>query len=178
MLSLLKVLIIFLGYVIFIALLLLQAFLKQLLVQDRLKYLRNGIGLGFMANVPSLIITLRPTWVDVRRQDNNVHAPNINNPIPSIPFLLCLHSWHSLICRTHFILVHLKQRYRAGQFPYSCQRGVFQHYIFQLARKLSRIILRYLHLSYIPLSRLSELFSVRGSFLSWSIHQAACVHLR
>ena len=179
MLGFLKVFSIFLEQVILIALLLHQACLvKQLPLQNQLKYLVNGIVLDFMANVPGLIITLRPTWVDVRRkrQEGNVHATNINSPIPSIPSLLCLHSWHSPICRTHFIPAHLRERYIASQFPYSCQNSLMA-LNFQLARKLIRANLSYLHLFYIPHSRLSELFSVGGRFLSWVIHQAAYIQL-
>lgn len=84
-----------------------------------------------------------------KRQEGNVHATTINSPIRSIPSLLCLHSGHSPICRTHFIPAHLRQRYIAGQFPYSCQNSLTV-LNFQLARKLIRAMLSYLHQFYIP----------------------------
>lgn len=179
MIGFLKVFSIFLEL---LALLLHQVCLvKQLLLQDRVttSFTRClNLVLDFMANVTGLIITLRPTWVDMRRKrpEGDVHATNTNSPIPSIPSLLCLHSWHSPICRTHFIPAHLRQRYIADQFPYSCQNSA-RALTFQLARKLISAISSYLHLLYILHSRLSELFSMGGSFFSWLVHQAAHTQL-
>lgn len=178
MLGFVKLLSIFLEQV--IALLFHQACLvKKFPLQDRLKYVVNRTVLDFMPYVSGLITTLRPTWVYVRRkrQEGNVHATNTNSPIPSIPSLLCLHSWHSPICRTRFIPAHLRQRYIASQLPYSCQNSLMA-LNFQLPRKLIRAILSYLHLFYIPHSRLSESFSMGRSFLSWFVHQAAYIQLR
>ena len=127
-----------------------------------------------MANVPGLIITLRSTCVDVRRkrQEGNVPATNINSPIPSIPSLLCLHSWHSPICRTHFIPAHLRQSYIASRFPYSCQNSLMA-LNFQLEENWSGLS-SYLHLFYISHSRLSELFFMGGSFVL--VHTSGCLN--
>lgn len=68
------------------------------LFQDRAKNVVNGIVLGFMADVPGLIVTLRLTWVDVgrKRQEGDIKAINPSSPIPSIPH--SLHAVHS--CRS------------------------------------------------------------------------------
>lgn len=69
MLDFLKVFSIFLEQVILFVLLLHQACLvKQIPLQNRLKHLVNRIVLDFTASVPGFIITLRSTWVDVRRE--------------------------------------------------------------------------------------------------------------
>lgn len=65
-------------------------------------------------------------------------SKNINSPIPSVASLLCLHSWHSPICCTHFIPAHLRQRYTASQLP-AAVRTVLWHYIFSLQENWARL---------------------------------------
>lgn len=156
MLGFLKVFSIFLEQVIFVVLQVHQACLKQLCSKDRPKYVVNGIVLDFMANIPGLIITLKPTWIDVRRKRHkgSMNAVNLNSPIPSIP-----HSLHVVptflsfsLCRTHCIPAHLRQRCISRQSLHSCQNSLVA-VNFQLGRKL---IGACLHLFHIPCVRMSD----------------------